>query len=356
MPKIYPEMVGIGRPPRLEPDLRRSAAFEAMACLCRLLNAMLDERFPERVAFPDDLAVRVTEAYGAFFEEASFLFDIAACRDLKEEPTRCIYDAFALLVGSETVHNVNGGHEPWEKWYTVHLGDVNIPSLFDERNATVVNPGGDPSIAEMFARARNFLHRIELIVNGEEEIVSTSIMDLMPEAVRLSLEGATACGKEEAEAEPEPQAANNEKAAFERPWMLVTEGYGVYRHYLAKAFGLSNRTLTNYEKDGKTSAGTFWPSPLNPGTASAKKYYDPLKVLEALTTLPKDFSKSTRVDDIIARLMNGELSSKIPVNVPKKLKKETEEEELAREMDAIGWQNENQTWESSTMTRKNRSD
>jgi len=138
--------------------------------------------------------------------------------------------------------------------------------------------------------------------------------------------------------------------------MLVTEGYGVYRHHLAKALGRSNRTLTNYEKEGKTSAGTFWPLPLNPGITSDKKYYDPLKVLEALTALPKDFGKHARVDDIIALLMKGELSSKIPPKVPKQPKKETEEEELAREMDAIGWQSENQTWESSTMTRKNRAD
>ena len=380
MPKIYPEMIELGRPPRLEPDLRRGAAFGAMACLCRLLNAMLDERFPERVASPGDLAARVAEAHAAFFEEASFLFEIAECRGLKEEPTQSIRDAFALLVGSETVHNVKGGHEPWEEWYTVHLGDVNVPSLFDERNANVVNPGGDPAIAEMFARARNFLHRIELIIKCEEEVISTSIMDLMPEAVRLSLEGAAACGKEEADTDPDPavepepqvapepqaepepqvetesQAVDNEKAVFQRPWMLVTEGYAVYRHHLAKAFGLSNRTLTNYEKDGKTPAGTFWPSPLNSGFASVKKYYDPIKVLEALTALPKGFRKRIRVDEMIAALMGGELSSKIPVMVPKKPKKETEEEELAREMDAIGWQSENQTWEPGTMTRKNRPD
>ncbi|MDR1535785.1 MAG: hypothetical protein LBU64_11945 [Planctomycetota bacterium] len=346
MPKIYPEMVEIGRPPRLEPALRLGAAFDAMDCLCRLLNAMLDERFPERVVFPGDLAAKVTEARDAFFEEASFLFDISACRGLKEEPTQSLCDAFALLIDNETVHNVNGGHEPWQMWYTVHFGDARIPTLFDEKYAKAVNPSDDPAIAEMFARARNFLHRIELIIKGEEETASTYILDLMPEAIRLSLEGVATPEKKE--------AVKNEKAAFERPWMLVTEGYGVYRHRLAKELGLSGRTLTNYEKDGKTSAGTVWPSPLNPGNTLIKKYYDPLKALDALAALPKDFSKHTKVDDIIARLMDGKLSSKIPPTVPKKPKKETEAEELAREMESIGWQKENQTWESSTMTRKDR--
>ena len=135
--------------------------------------------------------------------------------------------------------------------------------------------------------------------------------------------------------------------------MMVTEEFVVYRSRLSAELGLSNKTLSNYEKDGKTTKGTFWPSPLNPGDTHEKKYYDPVKVLEALTALPKDFSKRTKVDDIIAMLMDGKLSSKILPQTPKKPKKKTEGEEIAREAEAVGWQKEYPIWDASTMTRKN---
>lgn len=340
MAKIYPEMLEIGRPPRLEPAMRRAAAREANKRCCVMLNAMVDERFPHRIANPSALgalAARVAKMQEAFFEEAAFLFDIAACRGLREEPTQSVRDAFAFLLDSETVHNTRGWHEAWESWHTGRFGDDHIFLLFDQSHAESVKSPKDPDTAATFFRAFELLKRINTIALHVEDPVSTSIMDIMPEAIRLSL----------------ASAVDYKKAAFERPWMMVTEEYAVYRCRLSDELGFSNKTLSNYEKDGKTSKGTFWPAPLNPGDRHGTKYYDPMKVLEALTLLPKDFSRRTRVDDIIAMLLDGKLSSKILPQVPKKLKKETEGEEIAREAETVGWQKEYSVWDASTMTRKN---
>ncbi len=143
MAKLYTEMVDIGRPARREPALRRGAAYEAVACCCRLLNAMLDERYPDRIADPSvlgDLSAKVKEMHEAFFEKAAFLFDVALLRGLKEEPTQSLMDAFDRLADSETVHNVNGGREPWRDWYTVNFGDYRIGDLFDQNHTPKVLP------------------------------------------------------------------------------------------------------------------------------------------------------------------------------------------------------------------------
>ncbi len=114
----------------------------------------------------------------------------------------------------------------------------------------------------------------------------------------------------------------------------LCEIFGVSADYL---LGISDKTLSNYEKDGKTPKGTFWPSPLNPDDKHNKKYYDPLKVLEALTALPKNFGKHTKVADVIVMLMNNKLASKIVQKPPMKPKKLTEDEEIELEKAKIGW-------------------
>ncbi|MCC8108177.1 MAG: hypothetical protein LIQ30_03840 [Planctomycetes bacterium] len=304
MAKLYPEMVAIGRPARREPALRRGAAYEAVACCCRLLNAMLDERYPDRIADPSvlgDLSARVKEMHEAFFEKAAFLFDVALLRGLKEEPTQSLMDAFDRLADSETVHNVNGGHEPWRDWYTVHFGDYRIGDLFDEKHAEAVNPANDPALTELFARVYTFMQRIESIIRSEEETVSTYILDIMPDVLRLSLEG----------------SIDYEKMAYDKPWMSIAEEYGVYRHKLAKELGKTERSLANYERAGKTPKSSYWPKPLNPEDGPGKKYYNPMHVLKALSALPEDFSKATRVSEVIAKLMGNKLASKIP-HKPKK--------------------------------------
>lgn len=303
-------MMDVGRPARREPALRRGHAISALACCCRLLNAMLDERYPARFADPSaigDLGVRVGEYFEAFFDEAAFLFDIAACRGLPEEPARTVQDAFAVLMDSETVHNVKGGHVPWPEWYTGHIGD-DIIQLFDESHARAVNPGNDTTIADLFSRAYRFLRRITMIAQDQEETVSTYILDIMPDAVRFSLES----------------VVDYEKMAFNKPWMSIVERYAVYRHKLAKELGVTERTLANYERTGKTPKSGYWPTPLNPDDGPGKKYYDPMHTLKALSALPKDFSKATRVDDIIGKLMSNKLASKI---APKPVKVEPEEKE-----------------------------
>lgn len=271
---------------------------------------MLDERYPVRFVNPSaagDLGVRVEKHFEAFFDEAAFLFDVAVCRGLPEEPTRTVRGVFAMLMDSETVQNVKGGHMPWAEWYTGHVGDDIIP-LFDESHAKAVNPGNDPAIAEMFSRAHRFLERIRTIAQGEENTVSTYILDLMPDAVRFSLES----------------VVDYEKMAFDKPWMSIVERYAVYRHKLAKELGVTERTLANYERTGKTPKSGYWPKPLNPDDGPGKKYYDPMHTLKALSALPNDFSKATRVDDIIGKLMGNKLASKI---APKPVKVEPEEEE-----------------------------
>ena len=325
MPKIYPEMVEIGRPARLEPALRRTAAWNANRSCCQMLNAMIDERFPHRLSSGD-----VQELREAFFEETAFLFDITAFRGLAEEPTQSVCNAFAALLDSDTVHNVNDGHEPWADWYTVHFGDGQIYQLFDSSHAEAVNPNKNQTLAETFFRAHALLKRIHTITHEfVEDPVSTYIMDIMPKAIQFSLEG----------------ALDYTTATHERPWLLVTEQYVVYRHRLSDLLGISDKTLSNYEKDGKTPKGTFWPSPLNPNDKHNKKYYDPLKVLEALTALPpaEKFGKRMAVADIITMLMNNKLASKLtpkPPKEPKKQKKLTEEEEIELEKAAIGWKRE----------------
>ena len=210
MAKIYPEMVAIGRPPRLEPSMRCGAARRANGACCMMLNAMVDERFPQRIANPSalgDLTVRVTEMQEAFFEEAAFLFDIAACRGLREEPTQSVRDAFALLLDDEAVHNVRGGHEAWMDWYTVHFSEDNIFLLFDRDHAEAVNPTKARNTADTFFRAFELLKRIHAIALLDESPESTSIMDIMPEGVRISM----------------ATSGDYRKQAFERRWMMVPE-------------------------------------------------------------------------------------------------------------------------------------
>ena len=309
MAKIYPEMVAIGRPARREPDLRRGAAFKAMESCGRLLEAILGERFPERIPGVFDPAVLVGDAHEAFFEEAAFLFDIAMLRGLKEEPTQSVRDAFALLLERETPNTADGRHIPWLDWSPAFIGSVHIAALFDEAHARAVNPDADQAMTDLFSRTHKFLQRIELIIECREETVSTYILDLMPEAVRVSIEG----------------SIDYEKMAFDKPWMSIVECFGVYRHKLAKELGVTERTLANYERAGKTPKGGYWPAPLNPDDGPGKKYYDPMHALKALSALPQDFSKATRVDDIIVKLMNNKLASKI---TPKSPKAEPEEEEI----------------------------
>ena len=297
MPRLFPEMLELGRPARLEPVLRRTMASEAIEYCCCMLNRMIYERFPQRLHYGEFRDWREE-----FFDAAAFLFDIAICRGLPEEPTNSVCVAFNALLDSETVHNVHGGHAPWMDWFTVHYGNEFIYQLFDSDHAETANPTNDPELAEAFFRAHTLLVRIDKIRRWQEEPVSTYILDIMPKAIRLSLES----------------AFDYTTAAHDRPWLHVTEQYAVYRYRLADALGNSDKTLSNYEKDGKTPKGTLWPSPLNPNDKHNKKYYDPLKVLEALTALPKDFSKHTPVADIIAALMNNKFASKIVPKQPKK--------------------------------------
>ncbi len=308
MPKIYPEMVEIGRPARLEPALRRTAAWNANRHCCQMLNIMVDERFPDRLSSGD-----LQKSREAFFEEAAFLFDIAAFRGLEEEPTQSVCNAFAALLDSDTVHNVDGGHEPWADWYTVHFGGDHICQLFDSSHAEAVNSNNNQELTQAFFRAHALLERIYTIIHEVvKNPVSTYIMDIMPKAIQFSLEG----------------ALDYTTAIPERPWLLVTEQYVVYRHRLSDVLGISDKTLSNYEKEGKTPKGTFWPSPLNPDDKHNKKYYDPMKVLEALTALPPEkFGKGMAVADIIAMLMNNKLASKIAPKPPKKPKLESEEDD-----------------------------
>lgn len=297
-------MLEIGRPARLEPALRSSTASEARQYCCRMLNSMIKERFPERLNYGVFQDWREK-----FFEAAAFLFDIAVCRGLPEEPTNSVCVAFNALLDSDTVHNVHGGHEPWVEWFSVHYGDDYIHELFDTVHAEAANPSKNQEVAEAFFRAHALLERIHKISRHQEEPVSTYILNILPRVVQLSLES----------------AFDYTTAAHERPWLLVTEQYVVYRNRLMNELGVSNKTLSKYEKDGKTTKGTFWPSPLNPDDTHNKKYYDPLKVLEALTALPKNFSKHTAVEDIIAALMNNKLASKITPKPPKKPKAELDE-------------------------------
>ncbi len=331
MPKIYPEMLEIGRPPRLDMAWRRHAAATAIKACCCMFDAILNERFPKRIAWPKELAAKVEKARAEFYEEVAFLFDIAMCYGLQEEPTQSVYNAFLILLESDTVQNVRGGHEFWDTWFTVHFGDINIYRLFDQEHAAAVNPDNDPDISAMFFRAHELLRRLNNVAYHVEDPISTYILDIMPEAIRLSLEGGVI--------QPEKTGKNTtlEPVKYDRPWLLMSEGYVVYRYRLADALGLSDKTLSNYEKESKSIKGTFWPSPCNPSDRHGKKYYDPLKVLEALSSLPKDFSKNEPVDDIIGLLMSNKLSSKLPPKRPKKVKKETDEDTIRMEKEALGW-------------------
>ena len=93
---------------------------------------------------------------------------------------------------------------------------------------------------------------------------------------------------------------------------MATEGYGVYRYKLSKELGCTNKTLQNYERDGRTSKGAYWPTPLNPHDKHSQKFYDPADVVKALTALPANFSGKTPVEEILSKLMNNQLSSAIP--------------------------------------------
>lgn len=306
-PKITPEMLEIGRPPRLEDAWRHWSARKARGLCCQWLHAILDERFPKRVAWPRELAARTERLRGEFYDEVAFLFDVAIFQGLQEEPTQSVYNAFLKLLESDQVINVLDIHEPWEEWYAVHFGDYEIHKLFDTEHAATVNSNNDPATTAMFYRAYELLRRINDIENRRADPITTNIMDIMPEEIRFSLVGSSSY-----ESAPAKETGQ-EKVTYQRPWLLVTEEYVVYRYRLADELGLSDKALSNYEKAGSTTKGTPWPSPLNPRDTHSKKYYDPLKVLDTLTKLPKDFSKNIPIDDIIAKLMNNKLASKITI-------------------------------------------
>lgn len=342
MPKIIPEMLEIGRPPRLERAWRRPAAYDAIQMCCHMLDAILNERFPKRIAWPEELAAKVEKERDEFYEEVAFLFDIAAFRGLQEEPTQSVYTAFLRLLESDTVHNVQGGHEYWDTWFAVHFGDFDIYRLFDKEHAAAVNPDNDPDIAAMFFRAYELLRRLNIIAYHVEDPISTDIIDIMPEVIRLSLAGGTihtpATSVEPSiPADPVTPIEPVSPVKYDKPWLLMSEGYVVYRYRLADALGLSKRTLYTYEKNGKSIEETFWPSPINPDDRHGEKYYDPLKVLDALSALPNDFSKKASMTEIIDNLMNNKLSSKLAPKKPKKVKKETDEETIRLEKEKLGW-------------------
>lgn len=308
MPKISHEMLELGRPPRLDSAWRTISARDANRLCSLMLTAILDERFPTRVAWPKDLVGKVVKLQNDFFEEAAFLFDIATCRGLPEEPTQSVFNAFLKLLESDTVHNVKDGYEVWETWYPVHWGEYRLYTLFDEQNAKAVNPKNDPAITAMFYRAYELMHRIHIIECYQEDPICLDVMYIMPEVVRFCLQG----------------TPNIENVTYQRPWLLVTEQYVVYRHHLAKELGYSYRRLQDFERDGATKKRIPWPKPLNPEGKHDKKYYDPLEVLDLLTRLPKDFSGHTPIDNIIEKLMKNHLATKITPKSPKATQAQSE--------------------------------
>lgn len=324
IPNKRPEIAKISPHLRLDGEWRRNTAFNAVDNCVKMLNTVLDCRFPERVAFPNphDLDITMKHYLEEFYKHTALLFDIARYWGRATEPTHSVYMAFQLLIESNSVRNVWSGHEPWSEWYVLHLGRERLYQLFDESRAKTVNPDKSREISELFARAHGLLHRLHKILTWDESPVTTSIIDIMPKVI---------CDSPASIAEPAPAKNKTmakdikEKMIFQRPWLVATEGYGVYRYRLAKELGCTNKTLQNYERDGRTSKDTYWPTPLNRHDKHRQKFYDPADVVKALTALTADFSGKTPVKEILFKLMNNQLSSVIPPPQKKKPLDETNE-------------------------------
>ncbi len=327
MTYIFENIPDYRTPMRLASDLRKNAAKKANSWCLDLIDHIITKKYPTRKTMtPDEVDKKIEMLYNSLSEELEFLFDITQFYNLPENPVRSIYNAFSSIVECNNIRiHDNKVIIDWEENHLAYLQHYELYKLFNEKNKKAAIkqaykgrkrrecPAIRAEMLSFFYIAYEILQRVNTIKNKQESPISTCIMEIMPYDIQVSLVGSSDINFIMPEKNPNTldiyDPTKDQK--YNNPRLYHLEGFIIYRKDIARELELTPRTLHSYEKRGLTSASTYWPPLLKYKKGSSSAFYDPQKLIEAITQLPQIFN-GVNTEVILNKILSGLLSKKAP--------------------------------------------